>query len=275
MATVISTTFLLKRGTQARWEELDPILAQGEPGFAYDKNILKIGNGINKWTELEAINSTKYTVSPDGKSLAIDTNGNMTIYGFAEAKNNQIPMKGENGTITWVSLNSIAFDGIIKLRRDNDYNYETIKETFIPANGEICLVDTAKDGLRVKCGDGKTPFEQLGYEGELLIKGYYHNNQFYEDIEFTTVIQASTIKLYIDKTQSTLYYYDGENYMVLGGSDNPIPTATAITAGVVKLYDTTGINTDGTMTQKAITDELDDKVEVELNQAEELLIFTY
>ena len=43
----------------------------------------------------------------------------------------------------------------------------------------------------------------------------------------------------------------------------------------MKLYDTLGDHTDGTMTQKAITDELDDKVEVEINQDEELLVFSY
>jgi hypothetical protein len=54
-----------------------------------------------------------------------------------------------------------------------------------------------------------------------------------------------------------------------------LPTATATIPGVMKLYNTIGQNTDGTMTQKAITDELDDKVEIELNMDEELLIFTY
>jgi hypothetical protein len=45
--------------------------------------------------------------------------------------------------------------------------------------------------------------------------------------------------------------------------------------GIMKLYDTVGDHTDGTMTQKAITDELGEKVEIELNKDEELLIFTY
>lgn len=53
-----------------------------------------------------------------------------------------------------------------------------------------------------------------------------------------------------------------------------IPSASAKIAGVMKLYDTIGSNTDGTMTQKAITDELDDKVEVALNTSEEMIIFT-
>ena len=40
------------------------------------------------------------------------------------------------------------FNGILRLRRDNDYNYARIENTFIPANGEVCLVDTANMGLR-------------------------------------------------------------------------------------------------------------------------------
>lgn len=52
MATVINTTFKFKRGTAARWAEVNPILAQGEPGFVYDTNSLKIGDGITAWNDL-------------------------------------------------------------------------------------------------------------------------------------------------------------------------------------------------------------------------------
>lgn len=55
MATVINTTFKLKRGTAARWAEVNPILAQGEPGFVYDANRLKIGDGITPWNDLPYI----------------------------------------------------------------------------------------------------------------------------------------------------------------------------------------------------------------------------
>ena len=161
---------------------------------------------------------------------------------------------------------------VIRLRRDNDYNYAKIKDTFIPASGEICLVDTAREGLRAVCGDGVTPFGQLDYMGELLAVGYYYEDEFYADAEHTDLIDKSTIKIYIDKSLGGLYYYDGIQYQNIGGS---IPTATANKAGIMKLYDTLGDHTDGTMTQKAITDELGDKVEVEINQDEELLVFSY
>lgn len=55
MAEIINTTFKLKRGTAARWAELNPILAMGEPGFIYDENRLKIGDGKTAWNDLPYI----------------------------------------------------------------------------------------------------------------------------------------------------------------------------------------------------------------------------
>lgn len=59
MATVVNTTFKLKRGTEARWAEVNPILAQGEPGFVYDTNRLKIGDGITHWNDLPYIDGKR------------------------------------------------------------------------------------------------------------------------------------------------------------------------------------------------------------------------
>lgn len=52
MAQVITTTFKLKRGLAAAWEKTNPVLAQGEPGFVLDKNLLKIGDGATAWNDL-------------------------------------------------------------------------------------------------------------------------------------------------------------------------------------------------------------------------------
>ena len=52
MATVLNTTFKLKRGLSARWTELNPILEQGEPGFVLDENRFKIGDGVTPWNDL-------------------------------------------------------------------------------------------------------------------------------------------------------------------------------------------------------------------------------
>jgi hypothetical protein len=45
-------TIQFKRGTAARWAELNLVLEAGQPGFVTDENRLKIGDGITPWKEL-------------------------------------------------------------------------------------------------------------------------------------------------------------------------------------------------------------------------------
>lgn len=55
---VIKTTFKLRRGLLAEWNKVNPILFDGEPAFAIDVNILKIGDGVKHWSELDSINGS-------------------------------------------------------------------------------------------------------------------------------------------------------------------------------------------------------------------------
>ena len=56
MAEIITTTFQFKRGTAAKWAELNLILASGEPGFETDTGKLKLGNGRDAWLDLDYVN---------------------------------------------------------------------------------------------------------------------------------------------------------------------------------------------------------------------------
>lgn len=160
-------------------------------------------------------------------------------------------------------------NSIIKLRRDNDYNYEKVKNTFIPARGEPILVDTARNGLRIKIGDGITSYGNLNYQDDLFIQGYLYENNFYKDKEHTIIINGYENKLYI--SNQIIYYYDGIQYVSINETQN----ATETTFGVMKLYNNPGENIDGTMTQKAITDELKEKIEMRVNELDETIIFTH
>lgn len=164
-------------------------------------------------------------------------------------------------------------NAILRLRRDNDYNYAKIKDTFIPANGEICLVDTARNGLRAVCGDGVSTFGQLEYIGESFQQAYWDHitETFYYDKKLTQEITNKKENvLYLDIDSSQLYYYTESGFKLI---EMNLPTASETVLGVLKLYDSTGDNIDGTMTQRAITEELDTKVELSLKEDEELVIF--
>jgi hypothetical protein len=72
MPHVLKTTFLLKRATKETWETINPILELGEPGFEYDTNKLKIGDGRHYWTNLPYLITEDLFVSQE--QLEIELN---------------------------------------------------------------------------------------------------------------------------------------------------------------------------------------------------------
>jgi len=79
-------------------------------------------------------------------------------------------------------------------------------------------------------------------------------------------------KIYIDDSARKVYYFDGTNYICI---QDHFVNATSDIPGIVKLYNETGYNIDGTMTQKAITDELDLRYKAEIDSNNELLVFSF
>ena len=79
-------------------------------------------------------------------------------------------------------------------------------------------------------------------------------------------------KIFIDDSTRKIYFYNGESYQNI---QTTFTTASSIEPGLVKLYATTGQNTDGTMTQKAITDELDLRYKATVDGENELLVFSF
>lgn len=155
---------------------------------------------------------------------------------------------------------------VIKLRRDNDYNYQKVGQKFVPAFGEVCFVDTARSGLRVIVGDGVTVFDNLEFADDIFVKAYFNkaDGKFYKSVDFVEEEIGNTNRIYIDlNNPNHIYYYNGVDYVVVGAGE--LPTASAEVPGIMKLYNTKGNNVDGTMTQKAITDELNQKLEASID----------
>lgn len=53
----IMVAIQFRRGTEAEWAEVDPVLREGEPAYSKDVGRLKVGNGLFKWSELSYIDS--------------------------------------------------------------------------------------------------------------------------------------------------------------------------------------------------------------------------
>jgi hypothetical protein len=50
---------ITRNDLSSSWVEKNPVLERGEPGFEIDTGLLKIGNGINPWTELKYVGTQK------------------------------------------------------------------------------------------------------------------------------------------------------------------------------------------------------------------------
>ena len=55
-----------RRGTQAQWTTVNPILAQGEPGYEYDTGRFKVGNGVDTWSVLPYSSGIQGATGPTG-----------------------------------------------------------------------------------------------------------------------------------------------------------------------------------------------------------------
>lgn len=127
-----------------------------------------------------------------------------------------------------------------------------------------------EDTQRIYKGDVQF---SIGDSNDIIQKGYYFENNFYENIEHSIIINPEDQKIYIDISTNKLYVYNNKKYNELSGHDAPLASDTV--SGTVKIYNVIGSNEDGTMTQKAITKELSDKIEMDVQEEEEMLVLDY
>lgn len=118
----------------------------------------------------------------------------------------------------------------------------------------------------------------FGKPEDIFEKGYYFNGNFYKDQEHFEIINPQKNRIYISIDSSKLYIYDGKQYKEIGngnGGTIDIPLASETVSGTVKIFNSIGSNEDGTMTQKAITEELNNKIEMDVREEEEMLVLDY
>ena len=232
---------------------------------------------------LPLITNLQHGLAKAGKGISASDDGVISI-DFNAVDDESLSYKKVNfngATINGGNI-SIIEDEIktrVRLWKDTDENFESIKDSLIPLDGEIIIVETANDGIRYKVGNGKSTYAELAFADQtirdqlsgIVVQGYYHEGQFFTSTAHDIKIVPYSYKLYIDLPNDKLYFYsdDDKTYHSLV----ELPTASATKAGIMKLYDTTGDNEDGTMTQKSITSEIAKKFAVTAGTDEDL-IFT-
>ena len=110
MATTVKMVIQVRRDIAANWEQYKHLVpAAGEPCFVLDQNILKIGDGVTSFGDLEPIGGVK--LDADGKSLVFE-DGVLKLLGFDDAEVGAQPRKNADGKIEWVVPSTETVDGI-------------------------------------------------------------------------------------------------------------------------------------------------------------------
>ena len=123
---------------------------------------------------------------------------------------------------------------------------------------------------RSSINDAEIPIEKVQWENAIIVRGYLFEGQFYQDEEHRIKYVPYEYKIYIDITSSTIFIYNGENYIAAVAN---VPFADQNLAGIAKLYQSTGANTDGSISQKIVTEELNQRFKITTNAAEETILF--
>lgn len=122
-----------------------------------------------------------------------------------------------------------------------------------------------------------TKHDIRGKQDSLVFDGVYDASSNPVATLFTVQQSAneSIISLLIEGHQLTYIKADGSKHTITIPDDNTeYSLGTDEKTGLTKIYATTGNAEDGTMTQKAITEELKKKVSVDVNNAHNSLIFS-
>ena len=195
MAQIIQTTFQFKRGDAERWNELNPILAEGEPGFELDTNKFKIGNGINTWEELPY----------KGEANIVN----------AQTRNN-FPAQGNENVIYKAQDEKLLYQW-----NPNISEYEVLGTVEEPGSGNLITVDTELSASSMNPVANKviTMALQDRYTKQEVDTAIENTNKRINLLEGTTHFKGVYPNLNDETLNDNLYEFSAGDIFIVGNAE--------------------------------------------------------
>lgn len=173
---------------------------------------------------------------------------------------------------SYCKIESISINGI-NLPIDDSLNVEipiaTKNEFGVSMAGYGIVSDNGVYNIDFNAiDDDSIPIEKVQWENAIIVRGYYYEGEFYQDIEHKIKYVPYEYKIYINIDTSSIYVWNGENYI---SAESNVPYGSDTIPGIIKLYQSTGNNTDGSISQKTATEELNKRFKVTANEEEETI----
>ena len=161
-------------------------------------------------------------------------------------------------------------------RLQNNEDFQTNLEIF-EAMAQILEGKEAKKDAEAKLAEAKNYSDEIG-AGVLTVATKYTDEKVAPLAtieEVNTKYNGSVVSLSVNGKVVTYVTGDGQTHTFeTQDTDTTYTLGTDSTTGLTKLYKVTGDQEDGTMTQKAITEELNKKVSVSVDTTNGILIFS-
>lgn len=132
-----NTIIQFRRGSESQWISANPVLASGEPGFDITNTQLKVGDGINSWTELNTVGGS------GGINQQIVFHNNNTNYSGGTGNNTHYIYIFQNSAINYSLILPTAINNTniytLKNNTDGTVFYETTSSQNIDGHLKIGL----------------------------------------------------------------------------------------------------------------------------------------
>lgn len=164
---------LLRRDSSENWNDANPILLDGEPGYETDTGKMKIGNGSNSWSDLDYYGGTG-PVGPEGPIGPTGPSGTVSIPNYRTA----------NYTLTLSDSEKIV-----------DFNSSSNLTLTIPPNSSVPLpVGTT---IRITRSGAGEVIVSPGASGISLRYPINYLNRLRERYSVASIVQISTDVWYL------------------------------------------------------------------------------
>lgn len=142
-----------KSAEAAVWTAANPLLKEGEPGFESDTNKMKVGDGLNRWNDLEYQSSDKADVASLPVISDVAYNESTWNANTDGATKNAIRDKIESLDAAKANLSGATFTGLV--RHNSELSVTTIDVEW-DGVGNLIKMDGTSEECSVNMSDGTT-----------------------------------------------------------------------------------------------------------------------
>lgn len=140
-------TIQFRRGSKSVLDAYGVTPSIGEPIWEKDTNRLKIGDGVHLYVDLPYFGPDEFHLNVDNKSIELDSNDCIALFGFEGASDNLFPVKVD-GHIEWhEAVDKDSFDALSDQVSNLDTEVSNLDHDVNALEDEVREIQVRIDGL--------------------------------------------------------------------------------------------------------------------------------